>query len=204
MSLTPAQIHALFERGNNFIRLGNLKAALQDYDHVLAQQPDFAPAYFNRGFARQHGVGDIEGAIADYTQALALKPDFPEALINRAIAQTAQENYPAALADYAAALTLSPDSPQALVNRGEIYLLQGKYELAEADFQQAQQLKAGYRYAIAGLALSYFAQGRSAIPLWQSLLARNPQFADLDWVMAEMGWAESLRELVQEFLASLG
>jgi tetratricopeptide (TPR) repeat protein len=203
--LSPKQLNALFERGNNFMRLSNFKSAAQDYSTVLEHQPDFAPAYFNRGFARQHGLGDLEGAIADYSAALQHRADFPQAYINRAIAYSQSGDVPAAIADYSAALVLAPDQAQAYVNRGELYAESGQYALAVNDFRAALGLKAGYRYALAGLAVSLAAQGEltEAQTLWRQLLTNNPNFADAAWIGGELGWSQGLVEGAQKLIHSI-
>jgi tetratricopeptide (TPR) repeat protein len=202
-NLNDKEVKALFERGNNFIRMGNLTAAVRDYSIVLAHWPDFAPAYFNRGFARQHGERDLGGAISDYTAALQHKPQFPEALINRAIAHQQGGDPAAALADYTAAIAQAPDSAQAYVNRGELYFAQGDFALALADFQAAHLLKAGYRYAIAGRALAHYALGESAAAyeLWADLLNRDESLGQLDHLARELGWAGPLLDWAARLLA---
>src|SRR5687767_2337370 len=168
MELNEKQINALFERGNNFIRMGNFVAAVKDYDQVITSNPAFAPAYFNRGIARHHGQVDLSGAIEDYTTAIQLKPQFPEAYANRAIAYKQQDDLTAALNDLNEAIRLNT-SHSAYYNRGEIYFLRGDYLAALADFQHAESLRPGYRYAIAGQAVANQALGEmeTARQLWQ-------------------------------------
>lgn len=204
--LTEKQVNALFERGNNFIRVGNLAAAIQDYSQVIEHRSDFAPAYFNRAFARQHGMQDIEGAVEDYTTALSLKPDFAEAYANRAIAYKQVGNLEACLADYTAAIALAPNMIHAIYNnRGEAYFLYGDYESALADFQSAYESRNGYRFALAGMAICYYQLGDMdrASSLWGELLTRNENFSDLDWVRQELGWDAPLLETAHLILHSM-
>lgn len=203
--LTEKQINALFERGSNFIRLGNLTAAVQDFTRVLAYRPDFAPAYFNRGFARQHGQADLAGAVEDYSQALRLNPRLAAAYINRAIAYSASGNFSAALADYTTALSLDPNLWQALSNRGEVYFALGDYAAAAADFRAACRLKPDYRYGLAGLAISQHALGSvaDARQLWRQLIERDAKFADVAWVKTELGWSDRLAAEAERLLAGM-
>jgi tetratricopeptide (TPR) repeat protein len=194
--MNEKQINALFERANNFIRMGNLNAAIADYTEVLRHKPDFAPAYFNRGFARQHGQGDVSGAIADFSDAIRLNPAFAEAFVNRAIAHAEQKDYADALADYDAALQHNPKLSHAYSNRGEIHFLTGDLRAAADDFRKAEQLKPGYRYALAGLAISLHAAGSidEAQEIWRGLISRNTNFKDAAWVKEELGWRDDLVE----------
>ena len=202
-TLDEKQINALFERGNNFIRMGNLVQAVNDYDQVIAHRPDFAPAYFNRAFARQHGNQDVPGAIADYTRALELRPHFAQAFLNRAIAHKQNDDLHAALTDYQQAIGCEPNSAQAYNNRGEVYFLLGDYAAAGADFQQAHHLKAGYTHAIAGQAIACHALGEidQARQFWQGLIAHNAHFRDLDWVRQELAWDAPLVDEAQKVIA---
>ncbi len=201
--LTDKQIDALFERGNNFIRLGNFLAATKDYTQVIEHRPQFAPAYFNRAFARQHGPHDLTGAIADYTAALTFKGDFAEAYANRAIAYRQVGNLDACLDDYTAAIRLNPPMLHTIYNnRGEAHFLCRHYSAALADFQQAHTLREGYRFALAGMAIAYYKLGdtKQAHHLWRDLIHRNENFAKLEWVAKELGWDTPLVETAHQIL----
>jgi tetratricopeptide (TPR) repeat protein len=203
--MNEKQINALFERANNFIRMGNLTAAITDYSEVLRHKPDFAPAYFNRGFARQHGQGDVSGAIDDFSDAIRLNPGFAEAYVNRAIAHTQQNDVPRAIADYDTALQHNPKLGHAHSNRGELHFLEGDLRAAAEDFRKAAELKPGYRYATAGLAISLHAAGErsEAQDLWRSLIERNSNFKNADWVKDELGWGDELVSEAARLIAGL-
>lgn len=201
--MNEKQINAIFERANNFVRLGNLPAAIADYTQVIAHLPDFAPAYFNRAFARQHGNADLPGALADYDRALALRPDFPEAYANRAIAHQQNGDLPAAIADYTAALRLQPQAAF-YNNRGEALFLLGDFAAAAQDFEQALALLPDYRYAAAGLAVCLFALGQTeqARQHWAGLAARDPLFSDLEQLQAALGWAAPLVAMAKHLIGT--
>ena len=65
------------------LQLGDLKGALKDYNAAIAQTPNDADTYVNRGIV-QDELGQHEAAIADYTKAITLKPDLHLAYYNRA------------------------------------------------------------------------------------------------------------------------
>lgn len=204
--LTEKQISALFERGNNFIRVGNLIAAVKDYTQVIEHRPDFAPAYYNRAFARQHGEHDIQGALEDYTAALRLKPDFAEAYANRAIAYQQLGDYEACIADYSRALHLLPGMIHIIYNnRGEAYFIRENYEAALADFQKALEHRPGYRFALAGLAVTCYQLGNleKAQSCWRLLLSYNEKFHEVTWLQQELGWDAPLLETASHLIDSL-
>lgn len=197
------QINALFERGNNFIRMGNLPAAEKDYTQFIEHKPDFAPAYFNRGFARQHGRQDIPAAIEDYSRAIALKPDFAEAYANRAIAHQQLEQYPQAIADFSSAIEHAQSMQHTIYNnRGEALFITEDYENALNNFLTAQQLRPGYRYALGGAALCHWRLGNQedALRIWGEFLERDDNFNNADWVAEEFGWGAAQLETLNQLL----
>ena len=59
---------------------------MRDYEHVLALDPNFIFAYFNRG--NIHCMQrDYRSAIIDYTKAIEINSDFADAWFNRGITQ---------------------------------------------------------------------------------------------------------------------
>jgi len=66
--------------GNDF------EFVLRDLDKVLALEPTFLYAYYNRGNIRCL-QRDYRNALIDYTKALDINPDFAEAWFNRGITQ---------------------------------------------------------------------------------------------------------------------
>jgi len=66
--------------GNNF------EFVLRDLDKVIALEPNFIYAYYNRGNIRCL-QRDYRNALIDYSKALDINPDFAEAWFNRGITQ---------------------------------------------------------------------------------------------------------------------
>ena len=66
-----ASANSYLERGNGWMKQGELERAITDYDLAVATDPRLALAYLNRGIARQ-AVRDLDGALADFNRALAL------------------------------------------------------------------------------------------------------------------------------------
>ena len=76
-------------------------AAVDDYDLAIALNPRFAPAFYNRGVAKEAG-GDVAGAISDFNQAVALDPAYAAAYKKLVTTQRKQGNDAAAQAAEAA------------------------------------------------------------------------------------------------------
>ena len=73
---------AYYNRGNARASLGQIEAAIDDYNTAIGLNPSDAIAYFNRGNARA-SLGQIEAAIDDYNTAIGLNPSYASAYFNR-------------------------------------------------------------------------------------------------------------------------
>jgi Tfp pilus assembly protein PilF len=74
---------ALVTRGAAFMRTGNHKTALVDFDRALELDPDYARAHHLRGLTREF-EGDDDGALDDFNRAVELQPDYGAAYQSRA------------------------------------------------------------------------------------------------------------------------
>jgi tetratricopeptide (TPR) repeat protein len=86
---------------------GELDRAIADLDRAIALQPDFARAFYNRGFAWEK-KGDAGRALADYDAALRLDPAMTAALVQRAGLREAKGDSQGAKADLIAATSAPP------------------------------------------------------------------------------------------------
>ena len=73
---------AYYNRGNARASLGQIGAAIDDYDTAIGLNPSDPIAYFNRGNARA-SLGQIGAAIDDYDTAIGLNPSYASAYFNR-------------------------------------------------------------------------------------------------------------------------
>jgi tetratricopeptide (TPR) repeat protein len=118
------------------LRIGDLKGAIKDYSAAIAQNPEDADSYVNRGIAYNE-LGQNQEAIADYTKALTLKPDQVLAYYNRANAHSQLKHYKEAIADYSKIIDLDPEYAYAYANRGATYFQMNQKKEAIADLEQA-------------------------------------------------------------------
>jgi tetratricopeptide (TPR) repeat protein len=131
----------LTARGTRYADRGEYDRAMQDFDHAIRLDPDFALAFNNRGHVYT-GKSDYDRAIQDFDQAIRLDADFALAFTNRGNAYSAKGEYDRALQDYSHAIRLKPGDVLPLYNRGNVFVLKGEYDQAIQDYDAAIRLQA--------------------------------------------------------------
>ena len=96
---------------------GDLNGAIVDYTKAIELKPDFAEAYFHRGYAKK-GNGDLDGAIADYSKAIELKPNFAWAYNNRGWCEFLKKDFDGATNDATCAIQLNSTNRSFYDTRG--------------------------------------------------------------------------------------
>lgn len=87
-----------------------------DLDHVIALEPDFVYAYYNRANVLAM-LKDYRAAIADYDKAIELNKDFAEAYFNRGLTQIFLGNNKKGIADLSKAGELGIVSAYNIIKR---------------------------------------------------------------------------------------
>jgi tetratricopeptide (TPR) repeat protein len=85
--------------------------AVDDFDAVLALEPNLPDAYHRRALAR-FALGDYRGAIADIEETLTLEPRHFAALQSLSRIAEERKDYTGALAAWQKALEISPKTPK--------------------------------------------------------------------------------------------
>lgn len=73
----PGSIEALRGKARSLMQLGQLEESLAIFNKAIAQEPDFAATYANRGILYDR-LGRHHQALADYEKALSLDPGLAE------------------------------------------------------------------------------------------------------------------------------
>lgn len=75
LNMDSTSLNNLAHRANIFYEMGNVKKAIEEWDHVLASEPEYAYGYYRRGWFKEL-AGDIDGAIEDLSMCTVLDPNY--------------------------------------------------------------------------------------------------------------------------------
>jgi tetratricopeptide (TPR) repeat protein len=156
-----------FEKGYASATSGDCGEAITAYGKAIRLNPDYAPAYNNRGkcYAR---LGYYRQAIRDFTSAIALDPGLATTHYNRGNAFARLGWYRRAMMDFNRAIALDPGLAIAYNNRGNVCHRLGWYRRAIMDFSRAVAIDPG-------LTIAYYNRGNS----YDRLGYRRQAVADL-------------------------
>lgn len=143
-----------YQQGLAAAAAGDLAQAMASFDRAIALDPQYFPAYIERGNVKD-GIGDFDGAAADYTIAISLKPRSVAAYYNRGTVLSKSGNHQAALADYNIAIGLDPQYAPAYMNRGNELDDLGNSAEAIASYNRALQLQPNYALAYLNRGIAY-------------------------------------------------
>ena len=96
--------------------MGGYRGTAIEISRIIAQHPDNAEAYYNRGNARS-SCSDYEGAISDFTMALNIGLRYREAITaygNRGIARVKSGDLEGALQDFTEIINRNPTNKRLL------------------------------------------------------------------------------------------
>jgi tetratricopeptide (TPR) repeat protein len=105
-------------------KYSNPGKAVEYLANAIGLKPDYADAYYSRGFA-YYELGKYKAAVRDYDKAVSLHPDDAMTYNNRGKAYAKLRKYNQAINDFNEAIRLQPSDVNAYNNRAFAYLLQG-------------------------------------------------------------------------------
>ena len=129
----------LIERGHLMESRGKFQEAIDAYTRALAQRPNSATTYYDRGVAYGR-LNSWKEATDDYSRAIEHDPGMARAYNNRATAYAEQHQYQQAIADFTKAISLDPRGGLTYRNRGLAYHDLGQLNQAIEDYTVAIRL----------------------------------------------------------------
>lgn len=136
LELDPSLNRGWSARGKVQRRLGDLAAALRDYQEAVRRDPRDVRSRFQCGELHRANH-DYRQAIVAFTIVLRLEPDNVEAYRQRGLCHASNGDLDNALADQTKAIDLVPNDPWAYFYRAEVHRQRGRREPAFADYTAA-------------------------------------------------------------------
>jgi tetratricopeptide (TPR) repeat protein len=145
-------------RGEAWNKEGRLRAALEQYSELIAENRKDVDALAGRGMVHAN-LYRYERAIPDLDEAIELEPKNAHLWVVRATIRMKQFNFRGAIHDLDEAVKLDPNSSEAYLVRGQTLAKQKKWAPAIAALTQAIALDAGSAAAYLARADAYQAKG---------------------------------------------
>ena len=107
----------LLERGNAYVRLGNIEGAIVIFRAAIKKNPELTAAYYNLGLAYAQS-GKLKEAIYSFQRATRLDPKFAISFSNLGAAQLQSGSPDQAIPNLQRAVRLDPNLSVAYYNLG--------------------------------------------------------------------------------------
>jgi len=156
---------------------GNLDAAAQLFESVLAAEPGNAHALYSLSLLHMNATRPQE-ALELCQQGVAVAPAFAPLRYLHGVLLQNQGDKEGALKSYDAALALNPDYVEVLLNSGALLRSMFRHKEALARFNQILGIQPDHAAALGncGIMLTEFKQSEQAIAMFQRLLKVKPDY----------------------------
>ncbi|MBI4712044.1 MAG: tetratricopeptide repeat protein [Planctomycetes bacterium] len=133
----PQSYIGYFAKGMLQRRLDQENEAIQSFSEAIKLNPDYALAYYNRGYSYILTKGNYELALADFNKAIELNPSFAEAYIARGGLYDGMNDYERTISDYEKAIAINPELSQEYFTGALIHSQSKDYDPAILYFTKA-------------------------------------------------------------------
>ena len=151
IEIDPEYLWAWNNRGEAYIRLGQVERAVLDFQKAIELDPSKSFVPWNNLGKLYYEQQDYQKAIEAYEQALAVKKDYLPALIGLGNAQKANQLYSQAVESYDRALAINPNYHEALYGKGSVAEYLREYQTAKQYYHKAFELKPDWKAVIQAL-----------------------------------------------------
>lgn len=191
----PDSADAFYYLGEGYRLTGRYADALEQYNHALQINPNFAPAFLGRALANQALDPKNDTIDDDLMLATGLDPNLNEAVLALADLHVRRGDGQAALDLLSANEPRLTSSPLFYLYRAQAELLLGQNEAALSDAQQANQLDLTLLDAYWTLGRAYQANGRlvDAIKPLETYTTYVTGNADA-WVLLGLAYSSDARD----------
>ena len=103
------------KEGTDRLRIGDNKAAIEDFTNIISLDTANYEAYYYRGNAK-FNLKEGKEALLDYNESIKLKPDYADAYYNRALCKQFMNDKDGACIDWHKSLALGKHNVSDLLN----------------------------------------------------------------------------------------
>lgn len=151
----------LLNRGAAKENMRDFKGAVEDYEQVLAFNPNDLAA-LNNAAAAYDDLGRTDKSIAYLKKVIVIDPTFIGPYVNLGFIYSGMDSLDLAIRYFDKALSYEPGEALSYNNRGYVYYKKGDYKNALKDINHSLELLKGNSYAYRNLALVYLATQKSS------------------------------------------
>ncbi|NOX48774.1 MAG: tetratricopeptide repeat protein [Chlorobi bacterium] len=126
LNISPGNPEVTYYLGMYYQETGNYEKAVQIYNTILENKPDFYFALYNLGFINLVYLKDYPVAIDYFNKTIEQNPQYTDAFYNRGFAYELSGDIQHSKSDYKKALELVPNYEKAIEGMNRIDELEGK------------------------------------------------------------------------------
>lgn len=128
-----------WELANKHFEKKEYQSAIDNYNKVIQLSPDFAPAYFQRGFSYAN-LNNGSETMKDFSKYIQLEPQNPNGYYYRGVVYFSQGNYTEAISDFSKYFIFGGNEPSGYYYRGWAKYWKKDYLEALTDFNKLIEL----------------------------------------------------------------
>ena len=191
-----------FRIGTEYLEQGKNTEAIRELQAALAQNPQFAEAWFNIGIAHQR-TGNLNAAEEAYRKTLEIKPDMTVAMVNLAEVHRLKGEFDRALDLLQRAERQTPRNSLVRNQRVAVLRAMGRNDDAIGEARSLIEENSNDEAAFINLALAYHAKNdlNMACLVYEKALASFPSVGKDPFVLYDYG--KVLLEMKERRRASL-
>jgi tetratricopeptide (TPR) repeat protein len=165
-----------FLLGVKLYQEGQYDLAIENFEAVLKDNPDFAEGYYNIGMAYLK-KGDLDGAMTQMARAIELKPDFIQAYFGLGQVYIEKGQKDKATEIFQQAIDIAPNEARTYVNLGIFYFTINEDDLALEALLKAKDIDPSLAQIYYQLGLVYTRKGEldKTLESFEKFLELAPQ-----------------------------
>jgi len=202
LDIYPMHVSGYLRRGDAFRDMGDLEAAIWDYQKALELNERSGEVYNSIGAIWQ-ARGDNNKAIENYGKACRVEPGNASSFRNRGIVFNLLGQYDSALVDFNTAISLDPDNIIFYANRGFIYVHFKRYSEALDDLNRVIAATPGDELSLnnRGVVHENLGHQREALADFIEALRINPNFLKANYNAGNLAFKLDSLDLAEGFIA---